>query len=130
MSVDAPGSHSSPASPQHPPAARPPGHATDAAGTHAAAATAGTYATAAEPAPPESALRRALARARDGKALDQAEAATLLHARGEHLPRLLAYASRSRDAGLEAAGRPGVITYSRKVFVPLTRLCRDRCGYC
>src|ERR1035438_2101908 len=28
------------------------------------------------------------------------------------------------------AGRPGVITYSRKVFIPLTRLCRDRCGYC
>src|SRR5207248_3467675 len=25
---------------------------------------------------------------------------------------------------------PGVITYSRKVFIPLTRLCRDRCGYC
>jgi FO synthase len=23
-----------------------------------------------------------------------------------------------------------VITYSRKVFIPLTRLCRDRCGYC
>ena len=35
-----------------------------------------------------------------------------------------------RDAGLEAAGRPGVITYSKKVFIPLTRLCRDRCGYC
>ncbi|MFC6850680.1 bifunctional FO biosynthesis protein CofGH [Aquipuribacter hungaricus] len=27
-------------------------------------------------------------------------------------------------------GRPGVVTYSRKVFVPLTRLCRDRCHYC
>jgi FO synthase len=26
------------------------------------------------------------------------------------------------------AGR--VITYSRKVFIPLTRLCRDRCSYC
>ena len=25
---------------------------------------------------------------------------------------------------------PGVITYSRKVFIPLTRLCRDRCHYC
>jgi FO synthase len=35
-----------------------------------------------------------------------------------------------RDSGLAAAGRPGVITYSRKVFIPLTRLCRDRCGYC
>src|SRR5580693_4968956 len=81
-------------------------------------------------APDDNALRRALARARDGKALDQAEAATLLHSRGEHLARLLDYASRTRDAGLAAAGRPGVITYSRKVFIPLTRLCRDRCAYC
>lgn len=24
----------------------------------------------------------------------------------------------------------GVITYSRKVFVPLTNMCRDTCGYC
>src|SRR6266496_4426879 len=82
------------------------------------------------PAPSQSALRRALARARDGKALDQAEATTLLHARGEHLARLLEYASRTRDAGLIAAGRPAIITYSKKVFIPLTRLCRDRCGYC
>jgi FO synthase len=78
----------------------------------------------------EGALRRVLARARDGKALDMAEAAALLEARGADLERLLSYASRTRDAGLEAAGRPGVITYSRKVFIPLTRLCRDRCGYC
>lgn len=77
-----------------------------------------------------SALRRALARARDGRALDRSEAATLLRARGAQLDDLLAYAARTRDAGLEAAGRPGVITYSRKVFIPLTRLCRDRCGYC
>jgi FO synthase len=83
-----------------------------------------------EPAPPPAALRRALARARDGKALDQGEAAVLLHARAEQLTELLGYASRTRDAGLERAGRPGVITYSRKVFIPLTRLCRDRCGYC
>ncbi|HEU0222226.1 MAG TPA: TIGR02300 family protein, partial [Paracoccaceae bacterium] len=40
-----------------------------------------------------------------------------------------AAAARVRDAGLEAAGRPGLVTYSRKVFVPLTRLCRDRCHY-
>ena len=80
--------------------------------------------------PSDNALRRALARARDGKPLDQGEAATLLHARGDDLDRLLGYAARTRDAGLAAAGRPGVITYSRKVFIPLTRLCRDRCGYC
>src|SRR5215475_3890874 len=83
-----------------------------------------------QPAPPESAVRRALARARDGKALDPGEAATLMHARGDHLDALLAHAGRVRDAGLAAARRPGVITYSRKVFIPLTRLCRDRCGYC
>jgi FO synthase len=75
-------------------------------------------------------MRRALARARDGKPLDPDEATVLLHARGDDLQTLLAYASRTRDAGLAAASRPGVITYSRKVFIPLTRLCRDRCGYC
>src|SRR5436305_4799763 len=80
--------------------------------------------------PPSTALRRGLARARDGKPLDQGEAATVLHAGGADLARLLGYAGRTRDAGLAAAGRPGVITYSRKVFIPLTRLCRDRCGYC
>jgi FO synthase len=81
-------------------------------------------------APTASAMRRTLARARDGKALDVDEATVLLHARGEDLQRLLEYASRTRNAGLEAAKRPDVITYSRKVFIPLTRLCRDRCGYC
>ncbi|WP_460867545.1 bifunctional FO biosynthesis protein CofGH [Rhodococcus aerolatus] len=83
------------------------------------------------PAPPsESALRRALRRARDGVTLDAREAETLLHARGEQLDDLCASAARVRDAGLAAAGRPGTVTYSRKVFVPLTRLCRDRCHYC
>ncbi|MFZ0049513.1 MAG: radical SAM protein, partial [Streptosporangiaceae bacterium] len=75
-------------------------------------------------------MRRALARARDGKSLDQAEAAVLLQARGDDLTTLLGHAGRVRDSGLTAAGRPGVITYSRKVFIPLTRLCRDRCAYC
>ncbi|PRY01483.1 bifunctional FO biosynthesis protein CofGH [Allonocardiopsis opalescens] len=84
-----------------------------------------------DPAPPTAAaMRRALARARDAKTLDPAEAEVLLHARGADLDRLLDYAARVRDAGLDEAGRPGVITYSRKVFIPLTRLCRDRCHYC
>src|SRR6266511_6352444 len=51
-------------------------------------------------------------------------------ARGEALDELLAAAGAVRDAGLVAAGRPGVVTYSKKVFIPLTRLCRDRCHYC
>ncbi|WP_424529277.1 bifunctional FO biosynthesis protein CofGH [Sphaerisporangium viridialbum] len=80
--------------------------------------------------PTDAAMRRALARARDGKALDVTEATVLLHARGADLDRLLEYAGRVRDAGLASVGREGVVTYSRKVFIPLTRLCRDRCGYC
>ena len=78
----------------------------------------------------DSGLRRALRRARDGVTLNHDEVVTLLGARGEALDDLLDSASRVRDAGLVAAGRPGVVTYSRKVFIPLTRLCRDRCHYC
>src|SRR5918997_5581671 len=77
-----------------------------------------------------SAVRRALARARAGKALDVDEATVLMGVRGDDLDALLEVAGRVRDAGLVDAGRPGVVTYSRKVFVPLTRLCRDRCHYC
>ncbi|GAA4808699.1 bifunctional FO biosynthesis protein CofGH [Streptomyces ziwulingensis] len=80
--------------------------------------------------PTENSLRRALKRARDGVALDVTEAAVLLQARGAHLEDLAASAARVRDAGLQAAGRPGVITYSKSVFIPLTRLCRDKCHYC
>ncbi|HEX8348243.1 MAG TPA: bifunctional FO biosynthesis protein CofGH [Actinoplanes sp.] len=86
--------------------------------------------TDAESAPTDAALRRALRRAADGKALDVAAAADLLAARGATLDELLVVAGGIRDAGLREAGRPGVVTYSRKVFIPLTRLCRDRCHYC
>jgi len=82
------------------------------------------------PEPTEAALRRALRRAADHRPLDVTEAAVLLHARGAALDELLATAGTVRDAGLADSGRPGVVTYSRKVFVPLTRLCRDRCHYC
>ena len=75
-------------------------------------------------------MRRALRRARDGVALNLDEATVLLAARGDDLADLCRSAARVRDAGLEQAGRPGVVTYSRKVFIPLTRLCRDRCHYC
>jgi FO synthase len=78
----------------------------------------------------DSGLRRALARAAAGKSLDASEAETLLSARGDALGELCAIAARLRDAGLADAGRTGTITFSRKVFIPLTRLCRDRCHYC
>src|SRR5690606_622155 len=83
-----------------------------------------------EPAPSASAMRRALKRAADGSTLDVTESAVLLHARGEDLDTLLGIASRVREAHLADQNRTGIVTYSRKVFIPLTRLCRDRCHYC
>ncbi|WP_117210487.1 bifunctional FO biosynthesis protein CofGH [Allorhizocola rhizosphaerae] len=71
-------------------------------------------------------ISRALARAAAGKALDLGEATALLGARGPELDELLALASSVRDIANPAR----VITYSKKVFIPLSRLCRDRCHYC
>ncbi|MDV7991079.1 MULTISPECIES: bifunctional FO biosynthesis protein CofGH [unclassified Rhodococcus (in: high G+C Gram-positive bacteria)] len=81
-------------------------------------------------APAASAMRRVLRRARDGVSLNVDEATVLLYARGDDLVDLMASAARVRDAGLESAGRPKTVSYSRKVFVPITRLCRDKCHYC
>jgi FO synthase len=36
----------------------------------------------------------------------------------------------ARARTLRDAHKPGVVTFSRKVFIPLTRLCRDVCRYC
>jgi FO synthase len=80
--------------------------------------------------PTDASIRRALKRAAGGKAIDVDEAAALLAADGDVLDELLTIAGGIRDAGLREAGRPGVVTYSKKVFIPLTRLCRDRCHYC
>jgi 7,8-didemethyl-8-hydroxy-5-deazariboflavin synthase CofG subunit len=48
-----------------------------------------------------------------------------IRANDEELRELLTAAREARDRF-----KPGVITYSRKVFIPLTNLCRDYCGYC
>ncbi|WP_460717435.1 bifunctional FO biosynthesis protein CofGH [Nocardia heshunensis] len=86
------------------------------------------------PNPPNaSAMRRALRRARDGATLNLDEAVVLLHARGADLEDLTTSAARVRDAGLRETGYAGEvlpITYSRKVFIPITHLCRDKCHYC
>ncbi|BBH66233.1 hypothetical protein ACTI_29180 [Actinoplanes sp. OR16] len=71
-------------------------------------------------------MRRAAA----GETLDPDDAVALLAATGDEFEELLSLAGALRDAGLREAGRPGVVTYSRKVFIPLTRLCQDRCHYC
>jgi len=73
----------------------------------------------------ERALSRALHRAAQGKTLSVAEVTALMGARGDALAELNAVATRLRELG-----HGHVVTYSRKVFVPLTMLCRDRCHYC
>ena len=73
----------------------------------------------------ERAAGRALARARAGKALSVDELEALLAARGDQLAELLRIAARLRDLG-----HGTTVTYSRKVFIPLTMLCRDHCHYC
>ena len=70
-------------------------------------------------------LHRALERVREGRAPDPTEAEALLGTPTEALSALLDAAARVRDSG-----RGRRITFSAKVFVPLTTLCRDYCGYC
>ncbi|WP_372809416.1 5-amino-6-(D-ribitylamino)uracil--L-tyrosine 4-hydroxyphenyl transferase CofH [Litorivivens sp.] len=57
--------------------------------------------------------------------LSHAEALSLAELSSEHDDELLALAGNLRDAGFR-----NVLTYSRKVFLPLTHLCRDVCHYC
>ena len=75
-------------------------------------------------------ITRALSRADRAVTLDASECTALLQARGSELTQLSRIAGRVRDAGLDDAGQAGVITYSPKVFIPLTKLCRDHCHYC
>jgi len=53
------------------------------------------------------------------------EARTLIATPDAGLDELLARAAAVRDRG-----RGRTVTFSKKVFVPLTTLCRDYCGYC
>src|SRR5271166_5416306 len=62
---------------------------------------------------------------RDGQHVSRESAIQLLRCDHNVLPELLATACYWKEQY-----RPGVITYSRKVFIPLTNLCRDYCSYC
>jgi FO synthase len=57
--------------------------------------------------------------------ISHAEACRLVESRGERLDDLIARAAETRDPR-----RGARVTFSKKVFVPLTTLCRDYCGYC
>jgi len=73
----------------------------------------------------ENSLTTDLDELRDGRALSREGACQLLRCPDDELPALLAAALE-----LKQRFKPGVVTYSRKVFIPLTNLCRDYCGYC
>ena len=60
-----------------------------------------------------------------GVPLSRESACAWLRCADELLPELLSAARTAKERF-----KPSVITYSRKVFIPLTNLCRDYCGYC
>jgi 7,8-didemethyl-8-hydroxy-5-deazariboflavin synthase CofG subunit len=68
---------------------------------------------------------RIIAGAARGAGLTLPDAYALVRCDDDVLPMLLAAAGAVRDRG---KGR--TVTYSRKVFLPITNLCRDRCSYC
>jgi 7,8-didemethyl-8-hydroxy-5-deazariboflavin synthase CofG subunit len=83
--------------------------------------------TAITPATPEqrSGCASALAGVRPSVPISRDAALHLIGCPDDDLPELLAAARAAKERF-----KPGVITYSRKVFLPLTNLCRDYCGYC
>lgn len=70
-------------------------------------------------------LRETISNAMDGEPLEREDALYLARLSPGEIPFLLlaAAAVRNRSKGK-------TVTYSKNVFVPLTQLCRDRCGYC
>ena len=68
-------------------------------------------------------IERALTRAAGGERLTDARLLTL--AEEAPLGRLCETARSARDLA-----HAGLVSYSRKVFIPLTQLCRDVCHYC
>ncbi len=60
-----------------------------------------------------------------GGTLSRDGACRLLDCDDQILPELLSAARAAKEQF-----KPHVITFSRKVFIPLTNLCRDYCGYC
>jgi FO synthase len=70
-----------------------------------------------------SAVADVLARGKAGNGISRDDAMLLME--DAPLDALLDVAGRVRDTG-----RGRVVSYSRKVFIPLTHLCRDYCGYC
>ncbi|MEX1253660.1 MAG: 7,8-didemethyl-8-hydroxy-5-deazariboflavin synthase CofG [Dehalococcoidia bacterium] len=71
------------------------------------------------------AFEELLHRAVSGEPLTREHGLRLMSASSSELPALMLAASLVRDQG-----HGKTVTYSRKVFIPLTNLCRQKCGYC
>ncbi len=69
--------------------------------------------------------RATLANICPGEPISRETAVELIRCSDGDLPNLLSAARAAKERF-----KPGAITYSRKVFIPLTNLCRDYCGYC
>jgi 7,8-didemethyl-8-hydroxy-5-deazariboflavin synthase CofG subunit len=76
-------------------------------------------------APSRESCRELLANMCPERPISRTEAVRLIRCPDADLPQLLAAARAAKEKF-----KPGAITYSRKVFLPLTNLCRDYCGYC
>ena len=74
------------------------------------------------PPPP---LNDLLQAAREGGTVGEDDAAVFAGVEIDSLPDLCSAAAEVRDGG-----KGTTVTFSPKVFIPLTRLCRDFCGYC
>jgi 7,8-didemethyl-8-hydroxy-5-deazariboflavin synthase CofG subunit len=74
---------------------------------------------------PAASIRPVLDRAIGGARLSAADAFALIECPAHELDDLLGAAGELRDRGKGRA-----LSYSRKVFLPITNLCRDRCTYC
>jgi 2-iminoacetate synthase ThiH len=70
-------------------------------------------------------VEETLQRAGAGERVSGPEMCAFAHTSSGELLALLRVAE-----ALRARHHGDVITYSRKVFLPLTNLCRDYCGYC
>lgn len=74
---------------------------------------------------PSSRLEEILTRAISGETIGREDALFLADIENNQLPFLLVAASKIREME-----KGNTITFSKNVFIPLTRLCRDHCGYC
>ncbi len=78
---------------------------------------------------PPAELRERIRKAVDAEPLERPLAVEIM-ARVERAPETILepLLEAARELGIRGHGR--VVSVSRNVFIPLTNLCRDRCGYC